>query len=308
MSTEKNVFTIVLNWNNLNDTAETITCLLNQVVNNHTIILVDNNSEQSIRNEIITRFPGLIFINNESNLGYTGGNNIGIRYALQNGADIIIIANNDIYIDDRYLISKIVSDFIEHENKVSIIGPKLLHYGQHNKVQEAGTTFFYANRDKCYLNDFMVKERDLSERLRYFDGVTGAFMAVKKDVFEKIGLFDEKLFMYADETDFCYRAWANNLLIAVDDSLVVYHKGSIDGNKTFTKPLPVYYSTRNSLYFLKKHKRTITHYNYFLRRHFRDRLAIIYHNLRKLCFRNDVMVATIRGLFDGIFNRMGKRF
>lgn len=303
---EKSVFTIVLNWNNLNDTSDTIQCLLNQVVVNHKIILVDNNSKEYIRNELKNKFPNLIFIDNDSNLGYTGGNNVGIKYALENGADIIIIANNDIFIYDRFLISKIVKTFQEFADKISIIGPRLMYFSEKENVEESGTTFFYSKRDNCYLNDFMLSERKLNETIKYYDGVPGAFMAVKKDVFEKIGLLDERIFLYGDEIDFCYRAWKNDQLVAVNNSLIVYHKGS--RNKTFINPLAVYYITRNSLYFLKKHKATIRNYRYFLKRYLRDYAAVIAKNTFRFWRNQDVLFAQIKGVFDGVFNRMGQRF
>lgn len=302
---ELNIFTIVLNWNNLHDTSETIQCLLNQDVINHKIILVDNNSEENIRTELKTRFPNLIFIDNDSNIGYTGGNNVGIRYALVNGADIIIIANNDIDIEDKELISKAVSIFNSCE-KISILGPSLHYFSHKNQVQEEGTTFFYAKRDKLLLNDYMVEDRNIRDNLKLYDGATGAFLMVKKEVFKSIGLFDEKIFMYGDETDFCYRAWVNGFFIAIASQLIVYHKAPI--NKGILKPYISYYKTRNSLYFLKKHKRTIQNYKYFRNRFFRDVLSLIVNYIKSYKEYKDLLFATLRGVIDGMLFRMGNRF
>jgi len=303
---EKKIFTIVLNWNNIKDTIETITCLLNQSVKNHKIILVDNNSKENVRQVIKKKFPNLIFIDNDTNIGYTGGNNIGIKYALRNRGDIIIIANNDIFIKDKNLISKIVSSFSKYENKISILGTKLNYYAQRDKIQESGTIIFYSKRDNYYLNDFMKDERKLSKSMKYYDGVSGAFMAVKKEVFNDIGFFDERIFMYGDETDFCYRAWASGHYSAVNENLIVYHKASVD--KSQKKPFIVYYKTRNLLYFLKKHKTTITHYQYFSWKFYRQTSTTILKRALVFWKKSDILVAYIRGMIDGVFNRMGDRF
>lgn len=301
----KTVYSIVLNWNNIDDTEETVNCLLNQSYLKHKLILVDNNSEENIYNTLMKKYPQIIHIRNSNNLGYTGGNNIGIKYALENKADIIILANNDLYIDDKNLISKLVYD-LTHYNQIAILGTSLNFFMNKNEIQQAGTTILKSDKNKYRVNDYLPNDLNINNNLKYFDGVPGAFMAVKSDVFEKIGLLDEDLFMYGDETDLCYRAWKEKLGSAVNNSLIVYHKGG--GIKSRLSPRITYYKTRNTLYFLFKHKSTIKYYKYFLFQfHYFFlsnlwRLILIKGNNRKL------MYASIKGIADAWFNKMGKRY
>lgn len=303
---EKLVFSIVLNWNNFSDTKETIECLLKQDYSNHKIILVDNNSEKNIKRKIRLLFPDIIYIENKSNLGYTGGNNIGIKFALKNGADIIIISNNDIYIENTSLIKEFVSNFNHYDKNLSILGPRLMFFEKKDAVQESGTTFFSSPNDKYFLNNFFNRQNNLPGNLKYYDGVPGAFMVVKREVFEKSGFFDEKIFMYGDETDFCYRAWANGFYAGINTELIVYHKAPV--RKVKTKPYKAYYITRNSLYFLKKHKKTINQYKYFRNKLFRGVLSKMAKYLMGYESNKDLFFATLRGFYDGIFNKMGNRF
>lgn len=302
----KLVYTIVLNWNNFFDTKETIESLLKQDYLFHTIIIVDNNSDSIIKDRLKLTFPNLTYIENTENLGYTGGNNIGIEYALKSGADLIIISNNDIFIDDESLISKIVANFNHYDKCFSILGPRLMYYEQKEKIQHNGTTFFSSKNTPYRLNDFNFKGRDISRNIKFFDGVSGAFMAVKSDVFKTTGFFDNNIFMYADETDLCYRAWVNGLGVALDTDLVVYHKVPVD--KKRQSPLRSYYVTRNSLYFLKKHKSTIKHYRYFIFNFYKGTVGTIIRFLFNFKADKELFFASLRGLFDGMLNRMGKRF
>jgi hypothetical protein len=294
------VHTIILNWNNLDDTIETIKSLVTQDYEKHSILLVDNNSNTYIREYLRRQFPDIVHLQNNENLGYTGGNNSGIIYSLQHDPDIIIIANNDIFLDKDNIITEIVDTFRNHKD-ISILGPKLMDYYDRSVVQEQGTTIFHSSSDIYHFNEYMKCTREISNNIKYFDGVPGAFMAVRKDVFLKIGLFDENLFMYGDETDFCYRGWVNNYCSAVNSNIVVYHKG--DNSAQTNSPSVIYYKTRNLLYLIKKHKKSSKYYYYFLKKYYLYLIKILLNKILK----KEPVSSQIRGMYDGIFNKMGKR-
>lgn len=299
------VYIIVLNWNNIHDTIETIDSLNNQDYSNHEIIIVDNNSNLKVKEELKRNFPNIVQIENQMNYGYTGGNNIGIKYALENNADIVIIANNDILIEDKSTISKIVQIFDKFNGKISIIGPKLMDYYNRTLVQEEGTTIFRSESDPYFYNQYMKEDRTLSDTIKYFDGVPGAFMAVKKEVFEMIGFFDDKLFMYGDETDFCYRAWVKKCYSAIDCNILVYHKGS--NSSQIVSPNTAYYKTRNLLYLIKKHKLTNKYYRFFLKKYYIGTICEIIRQIITMSKSMEFVLAELRGFTDGIFNNMGQK-
>ena len=196
--------------------------------------------------------------------------------------------------------------FLLAKLQLFILGPSLNFFIDKDKVQEAGTIILRSDKNRYKVNDYIPENLNLNDVLKYYDGVPGAFMAVKSEVFEKIGLLDEDLFMYGDETDFCYRAWKEKMGAAVDKTLIVYHKGG--GVKSRLSPKISYYKIRNTLYFLLKHKNTIKYFKYFLFQFHRFFLS----NLSRLIFskgnNRELIYANIKGVTDAWFKRMGERY
>lgn len=290
------VTVVVLNWNNTTDVLETIESLICQDYDNLEIVIVDNDSKEGVSSFVKQKYPSLSYIDNKENIGWAGGNNVGIKYAISNDTDLVILANNDILIDDKKLITKIVNTYIKYPSYFNILGVKLMDYKVRTKIQECGTTIFNSKSHRYLLNDYIQKDPFISDSIRYYDGVPGAFMIISKETFAKNGYFDENFFMYGEETEYCLRGWINGIKSAVNEELVVYHKGAVSSGTG--SPFMVYYKTRNLIYLLGKHKKNIKYYNYFIYKLVMSHLK----QVMKFIFKGKKGLRLIYALFSGILH------
>lgn len=257
---------IVLNWNNKKDLIETIQSINQQKNINKELIIVDNFSNDDSWEYICKNYSNNKLIRAEKNLGYAGGNNLGIEYAIKNEADYIILANNDIIIENKNLIAKLLQDFVELENiNVGILGTKVNYFAEKDISHNIGFTEYSKHEPKRYFNEYKKKYSsvEMANNYKLVDAVSGCFMIVKSDVFKRIGALDERFFMYAEDTDFCLRAWENGYSCIVSKSDVIHHK--ISATSGYKSAFSVYYRTRNLYYLLKKHKNDLGHTYFYLK-------------------------------------------
>lgn len=244
------VVALVLNWNNVDDTRQVLLDLKEQDYSNLEVVLIDNNSEAWVR-ESLENIHGITRLNNEDNIGYAAGNNVGLKYAINSEADLLLIVNNDLALPDKSTVSKLVKVISQEDENVAAFGVTLIDYYT-KEVQENGTFFFSGKRYPNGINYFRL---DLVDSELYIDGAPGAFFIIRKEVLENIGFFDEKLFMYADETDLFFRVWKAGYKVKMIPDTHVLHKG--DHSAQTESNRVTYYKTRNSLYFLKKHEKSL---------------------------------------------------
>lgn len=226
---------------------ETVKCLESVKKSNYgdlEIIVVDNNSGDGLAEEM-KRFPDICFIQNRGNLGYTGGNNIGIKAALQDKADYVFLLNPDTTID-RNTIGNLIAA-AERED-VGILGPKVL-FADGKTIWYAGGTIDLANVLGGHRG---IDEKDLGQynKVEETGSVSGGAMMVKNKVFEKIGLFDERYFLYYEDSDFCYRAKKAGFKLLYVPTAIVYHANA--KSTGLGSPLQDYYITRNRMLFASK--------------------------------------------------------
>ena len=239
---------IILNWNGYNDTYELLESLKKISYENYKIILIDNNSSQTdVENLMENSNENIQIVLNNENLGFAGGNNVGIKLSLQQNADYILLINNDTIVEPDFL--EILVEKIEKNNRAGIIAPQINFYnnpkriwstgGKINKIRGAG--FIYSN-------NLRMQNKENNVKINF---VSGCCMLIKKEVFQKIGLFDENFFLYIEDTDFCYRTKNFGFDICVLPDSKIYHKVN-SSTKNNYQTLPLYYATRNRLYFAWK--------------------------------------------------------
>src|SRR3990167_3807633 len=251
------VAVIVLNYNGLENTLECLDSLkrIDKKVFNSEIIVVDNAStDGSI--EALSKVKDIHLINNLTNLGFCGGNNIGIKEALKRGASHILILNNDVVVKEDFLSNLL-------KIKADITSPKIyfaagfeFHKSRYKK-ESLGKIIWYAGAKIDWQNiigiHIGVDEVDHGQfsKSRQIDLATGACMLVKREVFEKIGYFDEKYFLYLEDMDFCVRAKKAGFKIFFQPQAVIWHKnaGSAGGSGS---NLQDYFITKSRLLFAFK--------------------------------------------------------
>lgn len=254
----------ILNFNGLKDTLECLESTKNLNIKNFSVltVVVDNASTDGSQEKLRT-IKDIKLLENNKNLGYSGGNNIGIQYAISSGADYICILNNDVKVDKNLLVN-----FISSANK-DILSPKIYFYpGQEfhktwYKKQDIGKVFWYAGGyidwDNVIGSHRGVDEVDSGQfdSESSIDYATGACIFAKTEVFKKVGLFDEKYFLYLEDMDFSVRAKKAGYKITYQPSAVLWHKNASSSGGSGSK-LQDYYITRNRLLFAFKYAKAKT--------------------------------------------------
>src|SRR3989337_2590976 len=233
---------VILNFNGLDDTLaclDSIKKLIDDGIGVETIV-VDNFSSDGSQ-EALSKIEDINFIQNQDNLGYAGGNNVGIKYALKRRADAVLILNNDTIVDQKIFFAK---GFEFHKLRYS---PKDLG----KVIWSAGGEIDWSNVLGKHLGVDEVDRGQFAKR-KQITFATGACIFVKREVFEKIGYFDEKYFLYLEDMDFCVRAKNAKFKIIFEPGAVVWHKnaGSSGGSGSV---LQDYFITRNRLLFAYKY-------------------------------------------------------
>lgn len=275
------VVVIILNYKVKDLTLKAIISVKGSTFKNLEIIVVDNNSHDGLANTLVNR-QDLTFIQNDENLGYCGGNNVGIAQALKDGADWVFILNPDAQVD-KDAIKNLVE--VAQKENIGIAGPKVL-FTDRKTIWYAGGVFDTGNVLGTHRG---VDEKDHGQYnvVTQTDFVTGAAIFIRRDVLEKVGLFDTRYFLYYEDSDFCFRAKKAGFKIMFVPEAVVYHLNA--QSTKLGSPLQDYYITRNRMIFAAK----------FLT--FRARAALFREGLRNLG-------SSVRRLafFDFLVGRFGK--
>ena len=242
---------------NFNQKQLTLNCLesLNKVTYpNYEIILVDNGSTdgsfEAIKN-INFKILGskLILIKNRTNLGFTGGNNIGYKKAK---GKYILLLNNDTQVFKDFLEPLV--DRLENNPKVGIVQSKLLLMENHELLDNVAT--YLTITGFLFYIGYLEKNSARYDKFIYSFSAKGASMMIKKSIL-KTGLFDESYFAYFEETDLCWRTWILGFFVGYEPKSIVYHKmgaTSLAMKSEFTQ----YHSFKNRIRTILKNTSTTT--------------------------------------------------
>ncbi|MBI1888430.1 MAG: glycosyltransferase family 2 protein [Candidatus Spechtbacteria bacterium] len=262
------VFILLLNWNNWHETEECLKSLEKVDYQNFEVIVVDNgsnerppinpptsplaplsprslgeaglNKERGVGGEVAKR-GRVELICNDTNLGFAGGNNVGIRYALAHGADYVLLLNNDAVAAPDFLTELMKA--AESNPSFGILGSRIYAYGTNNIIFEGGK-----------VNRWLTSGEHATCNMQYaiykvVDYITGAAMLVKREMIEKIGMMREEYFLYYEDVDWCVRAKKTGYKCVLVPTSKVWHKVSATTKEG--SPSYIYYHTRNSLMLAK---------------------------------------------------------
>jgi GT2 family glycosyltransferase len=225
------------------------------------IIVVDNGSKNNEVQRWKAEYPDIIFIRSEANLGFAGGNNLGIKAAT---GDYYFLVNNDTEFTEG-LIETLVNT-LESNAKIGIISPKIKFFQLPDTLQYVGFTpmNFYTCRNQCL--GFLEKDKGQYDNLNQPTGYChGAAMMLRKEAVEKAGLMTENFFLYYEEMDWNehikragYQAWVNT-------NALIYHKESVSVGQG--SPLKEYFMNRNRILFIRRNaplNKALVFYVYFV--------------------------------------------
>ncbi len=242
------VYIIVLNWNGWQDTVSCVQSLQRLDYSNYQILIVDNGSSDGSEKKLREKFPKTTTLQTGKNLGYAGGNNLGMEYALKNGAEYILLLNNDTTVEADVL-SKLV-ETAKDNPQIGMVGPLVCYDEAPDLVQTAGMT---VNLWGMRMDQVGNKQKlgQFSELITGLEAINGVCLLVKSEVIREVGLIDTDYFMYTEEVDWAHRIRKANFLLVVNPAAVIYHKMPLVGRRF--QPRVIYYQTRGKVIFLKKH-------------------------------------------------------
>ena len=242
------------------------------------VIVVDNASIQDEASIIAERYPQVKVIRSTQNLGFAGGNNLGIKEAK---GKYILLINNDTYFKEFNIDSLI--ERLESSDKIGIICPKLRFAWGNNSIQYAGYTPLSPITVRNQAIGFGEEDRGQYDTAHPTSYAHGAAMLIKRKAIDEVGLMPECFFLYYEELDWSMMFARNGYEIWYDSACTVFHKESQTTGQN--SPLRTYYITRNRLLLVKRNYKGINKY-----------LSYIY--LIGIVAPRDIIKFTLQGRLD----------
>ncbi len=294
------VWIVPVNFNGLEDTRKCLHSLaaLSGPAN---VVLVDNASQPDPTGTLAAEFPRVHIVRNSENLGWSGGNNTGIRYAIERGADFVMLLNNDTTVAPD-IVARLLRAFEAHP-RFGAIGPVIRFMDEPDAVMTDGVTFNPPGYAGFFQRKIVPELATDPPAVDETDIVNGCCMMVRADVFRRVGLIDDRFFLIHEEADFCLRVKQAGFACGVLAESLVWHKGSTTFKRA-GKKWQRYYDTRNLALLLRKHRRAsgrgllsayATYLRYAYHRYCHEREAS----------QRDAANAVLEGLIDAATRRVG---
>jgi GT2 family glycosyltransferase len=240
---------IILNWNRPQDTIDCVESILHSDYARYRVTVVDNGSTDDSVQRVQARFGDRVcVVANEANLGFAEGNNRGIEHALAHGADFTLLLNNDTTIAPDMLSE--MARAMCSDAQIGIAGPVIYYSGRPEVVWFAGMRFrygLYTVRKGLHLK---LPLADIEP----VDFISGCGMMVRREVWERVGRFDSRFFMYYEDLDLCIRAAKQGYRIVCAARANMWHALSASTGGP-DSPLKQYYQVKSTLLFCRKHTR-----------------------------------------------------
>jgi len=229
----------------------------------HSIVVVDNASKIPLKLPKRHQVGSIKLIRSESNLGFTGGNNMGIHYSIENfNSEFVVLLNNDTTVDKNFLFELV--SYAESHPKVGVTASKIyfskgreFHLKSYSKDQ-LGKIIWFAGGSIDWKN-LLAFHRGVDEVDRgqfdnnsNFDFATGCSMMIKREVLEKVGTLDKRYFLYMEDVDYSVRVKRAGYDLSLVPTSIIWHEnaGSTGGSGSH---LQQYYQARNTLLFVISH-------------------------------------------------------
>lgn len=237
---------ILLNWNGKKDTLECLASLQKVRYPNFQAIVVDNGSTDGSVAVLRAAHPHLPILENGSNLGFAGGNNPGIEWALRHHAEWVLLLNNDTVVAPDFLDAFLKA--AKEQPKGKIFGAKILRYSQPEIIDHLGG--FWNPQVGEFISPDSGQPDHPYFNMRAADYVCGAALLMHRSVPETIGLLEPNFFLFWEESDYCYRAKKAGLEVWTAPEAKIWHK--VSSSFTGGKPHMHYFWWRSRLLWIER--------------------------------------------------------
>jgi GT2 family glycosyltransferase len=254
-------------------------------------VVVDNASKDGTPEAVRREFPAVELLPQSENLGFTGGNNIGIRWCLDHECDAVLMLNNDTRVEPDFL-----QHMAPHAAEDAVVAPGIRSLDRPEHTVTDIEWFDWRRGIARSQPPAGLVDAGLPSRI-----ASGCCLLIPRAVFDKIGLLDENFFLYYEDVDFVVRSQLAGFALIHEPAAVIYHRGSAAPSDPAVSPLKLYYNTRNRLYLMRKHSRVT---GSFLGYFFATRLAYATHYI----LRGNVtlLMSMVRGVRDFWLGRLAR--
>ncbi len=243
------------------------------------VIIVDNNSSDESVEKIVKSFPDIVILYSDYNSGFSGGCNIGIKYALENNYKNVFLLNPDTILSETFFES-----IYKNLDNYCLLVPQVLNHNNSISINNNGGLNFY----RGITSSKNINDSDCTnEEYCYLKMSSACAILIPKLFFSEVGFFDENYFLYWEDTDLIYRGLKSGFRIKLILKSKLFHdeSSSSGGKKSL---LSLYYNYRNRLYFMTKHSSRFYQFSIF-----------------KLYFASTLFINFCILFFKGEFSRIG---
>ncbi len=242
------VYVVTLNWNRRDDTLEFLDSFTRLTYPRYRLLVVDNGSTDGSVEAIAARFPDVEQVLAGRNLGFAAGANLGLRQAMDRGADFVFVANNDTTIAPDAL-DLLVEAAVPGD--VGVVGPKIYYAGDPQRIWSLGAWRHGLTLEITGCRRGQL-DTDLDGEPFEVDFVTGCGMLIRRRCLEGVGLFDERFFMYYEDSDYCLRVRSAGYRVLVVPRARMWHKVATSSGGS-DSPMERYHMAKSSVVFFRKH-------------------------------------------------------
>lgn len=246
---------ILVNWNGFDYTRTCLVSLSKIDYLNHHILVVDNGSTDGRLPKLKKEFSNVQYLESTSNLGFTGGNNLGINAALKSKFDLILLLNNDTEVEPDFLSNLV--HFQQSNPEYGIVQPLILFNQERDIIWSGGGKFQkWLGRSKT-IADRLPLDQYSNEDNKDLDWATGCCMLVPAFIFNEVGKLNDSFFAYFEDVDFSLRVVDHGYKIGLAPKSVIYHEAGAASKKQSSEgqlsPTVFYLTARNQLFQLRLH-------------------------------------------------------
>lgn len=255
---------VLVNLNCYQDTAVCIRSLNKINYTDYDIILVDNGSTDGSGDKLHAEFPNVVYLRSERNLGFTGGNNLGIEAALKREAGHVLLLNNDTIVTPDFL--KALVNRLAVDPTAAAVSGKIYYApermeGRDNIIWYAGC--FQKWHTGYHHTGVMEADEGKFETARQVPYASGCMMLMRGSVIREQGPLSDEFFIYWEEADWCHRAREKGYTCWYEPKSVIYHNFT-NAPRGGEKPFYMYMQTRNAFLYARRHYRGLKKLRYFM--------------------------------------------
>lgn len=253
---EPSVAIIIVNWNSYNHTSGCLASLRKVYYDNFKAIVVDNGSKDGSDNKLEEQYPEITLLRNAMNTGFTGGNNRGIAYALENNFEFLMLLNNDTEVEPDFLNELVNS--LQEDSKIGAVQPKFYFLHNKTRIWNAGGKIIKSIGWIKTIGENQNSQEKFN-RPQKTEWITGCCFMVRTSIVKKIGGLNDRFFIYFEDVEWSLRIKSLGYELAYCPQAIVYHEaGMSNKNKTkgkegYLNPVVHYLAARNNVLLLRKY-------------------------------------------------------